>query len=146
MLTKWFFTENFSHYSLFFLKASAINLSYSRLGCCNENQIMSFYYLNTTFFQDGSWGQSHTPHWKPYPQAPNTFTVTYWDGKTANVNIGTNTVGYSEGYFQSALLRAKSIGSPATAATPINVARYNVNKDTGKKNAIWLMSILTKAI
>ncbi len=105
---------------------------------------MSFYYLNTTFFQDGSWGQSHTPHWKPYPNAPTTFTVNYWDGKTNTVNIGNNTVGYSEGYFQSALLRAKSIGSPPTAATPINVARYNVNKDTGKKNAIWLMSILTK--
>lgn len=144
MLTKWFFTENFSHYSLFLLKASAINLSYARLGCCNENEIMSFYYLNTLFFQDGSWGQSHTTHWKPYANAPTSFTVNYWDGKTGTVTIGNNTVGYSEGYFQSALLRAKSIGNPTTAATPINVARYNVNKDTGKKNAIWLMSILTK--
>nr|UHK07091.1 MAG: ORF1 [Torque teno midi virus] len=146
MLTKWFFTENFSHYSLFLLKAAAINLSYSRLGCCNENQIMSFYYLNTTFYQNGDWGATHSDQWKPYNGAPTTFNLTFWDGKTGTANIEGNGLSYDKGYFQSSLLRAKKINTSttATAATPINVARYNVNKDNGKGNAIWLMSILTK--
>jgi hypothetical protein len=60
MLTKWFFTKNFSHYSLFLLKTTTINLSYSRLGYYNENQIISFYYLNTTFYQNGDWGATHS--------------------------------------------------------------------------------------
>ncbi len=60
MLTKWFFMEQFTHVPLFLIRAAACNFSYTRLGCCNENEIMTFYYLNTTFYQNGDWGSVTT--------------------------------------------------------------------------------------
>ena len=43
MLTKWFFQKQFAEYPLLQLKASAANFQYSHLGCCNTNQITTFF-------------------------------------------------------------------------------------------------------
>lgn len=146
MLTKWFFMEQFTHIPLFLIRAAACNFSYTRLGCCNENEIMTFYYLNTSFYQNGDWGSATTgEHYKPYTNAPTTYTASYLTGNDVKIT-DIQGVTYENGYFQSKLLRATKLRTEqsAQASTPINVARYNPNRDSGKKSAIWLMSIITK--
>nr|UHK03748.1 MAG: ORF1 [Torque teno midi virus] len=144
MITKWFFTDSFSKAPLLLIKATAANFSYSRLGCCNENQIITFAYINTGFYTNPAWGKAPSCDYKPYSTAPDSFTVKYVNGSQKTVTIGKNKVGISEGYFQPDLLKAVQIlqGATHTAQTPLNFARYNVTLDTGKNNAIWLMSTL----
>nr|UHK07092.1 MAG: ORF1 [Torque teno midi virus] len=150
MLSKWFFTSNFSTFPLFLLRGAACNLNYTRLAPTATNTLIEFYYLNTGFYNNPAWGQTYSEHsiYKPYTNARTTYFVQYIDGKTATINMSTtHGVAYQNGYFSSQLLRAVKIkdqqsSTTWSATTPINVARYNMNKDTGKGNSIWLMSIL----
>ncbi len=150
MLSKWFFTSNFSTFPLFLLRGAACNLNYTRLAPTATNTLIEFYYLNTGFYNNSAWGQSYTEThiYKPYNGARSSYYVQYIDGKTATINMSTtHGVAYTNGYFSSQLLRAVKIKDQQStqtwsATTPINVARYNMNKDTGKGNSIWLMSIL----
>ena len=62
--------------------------------------------------------------------------------KKLKVTIDSNhTVSYTGGYFQQALLRATTVYTSETgketASTPINVARYNPELDTGKNNSVF---------
>ncbi len=150
MLSKWFFTSNFSTFPLFLLRGAACNLNYSRLAPTATNTLIEFYYLNTGFYNNPAWGipNSQTSHYKPYTNARSSYYVQYIDGKKQTITIDqTHTVAWQNGYFSSQLLRAVKIKDQEStqtwsATTPINVARYNMNKDTGKGNSIWLMSIL----
>nr|UHK03773.1 MAG: ORF1 [Torque teno midi virus] len=68
MLTKWFFQHDFSTAPLFQLIASAANLQYSHIGCCNKNTIVTFQSLNPGWFKIGSWAQykGQTAPYLPY--------------------------------------------------------------------------------
>ena len=46
MLNKWFFQEHFSIFPLLLLQAAACNFRYSNIGCCNTNQLLTFFTLN----------------------------------------------------------------------------------------------------
>nr|UHK07120.1 MAG: ORF1 [Torque teno midi virus] len=152
MITKWFFTSQFSSAPLFLLRAAAANFNYSRISPTATNTLIEFFYLNVQFYQNPQWGvaypQGTQQIYKPYSSAPDHFWVKYIDGKEQKVQLSTtHGVAYKDGYFCSSLLRAVKVKAEQTtptwnAATPINVARYNPNRDTGKNNSVYLMSIL----
>lgn len=72
MLSKWFFQEQFTHYDLVQIVASACSLSYPRISCCNENRMLTFYCLNPKFFQNTDWAQTPTgeSYYHPYSLIP----------------------------------------------------------------------------
>nr|UHK07090.1 MAG: ORF1 [Torque teno midi virus] len=151
MISKWFFTKQFSEFPLFLLRGAACNLNYTRIAPTAENTLIGFYYLNTGFYTAPNWGipESATHIYKPHSSAKSSYYVMYPDGKTATITINqTHGVAWADGYFCSQLLRAIKIkGSDKdpqwTGTLPVGVARYNVNRDTGKGNSIYLISILT---
>nr|UHM26782.1 MAG: ORF1 [Torque teno midi virus] len=165
MITKWFFQEHFSTAGLFQLSAAAANLQYSHIGCCNKNQMNTFFCLNLSFYQQGNWAAHHgTVPYKPYPTCPT--TLWYWDadnytkdqmadttfrakhGFQVKADTYEDSVSYDTGFFNTKVLTAKMVTTdkdPAshTGTLPVVVCRYNINKDTGKGNTIWLHSNLT---
>nr|UHK07129.1 MAG: ORF1 [Torque teno midi virus] len=155
MLSKWFFMDQFSNYPLVLLRASAANFSAARIAPTAQNTLLEFYYLNTTFYTANGWGRARgqtttDPQYKPYSTAPNEYWVTYITDPNKKVQVTItpqHTVSYTGGYFQSKLLRAQHVyqkqgDTTPTAATPINVARYNPERDTGKGNSVFFISSL----
>ncbi len=156
MISKWFFTKDFSSQTLVILKASAANFRYSYLSRTNENMLCTIYSLNPTFYEDISWQQARgTEYYKPYPTIPNPFQYIDKDGKTQTINIQTNTgypdkytcsVSYTDGWFNPKFLQAKKlIGQPGTIAKAVHqliVSRYNPNRDNGTGNKIYCVSTL----
>nr|UHK07482.1 MAG: ORF1 [Torque teno midi virus] len=161
MITKWFFQENFSDAPLVKLTAAAANFRYSELGCCNTNQIITAFSLNTEFFQQGNWANAHSTY-KPWLTIPSTLyysdtigTDTDWQNTTwQQKHITTQTittydssVDINTGYFATKILTAKQISKDKNtlsqmAELPLVSFRYNPTLDTGKGNAIWLHSSL----
>nr|QJQ71584.1 hypothetical protein [Torque teno midi virus] len=153
MLSKWFFSQHFSHAGLLLLKASAMNLQYANLGCCNTNQLVTVYYLDPEFYKFGNWAhQSYeTQPYMPYTGA----TDLYFKGpKDTKYNKFENPKTYSEsislnkGWFSPQVLSAIAVatdgkGEHPLAALPCNVARYNPNYDSGEKSSIWISSAFT---
>lgn len=81
MITKWFFQEDFSKFPLLLLRASVISFLYPNIGCCNTNQILTFYYLSTDFYQNGAWALhtgSETQIYAPYPNYPHSSPTYLW--------------------------------------------------------------------
>nr|UHK07101.1 MAG: ORF1 [Torque teno midi virus] len=149
MLNKWFFSSEFSKTPLCLLRATSCNMNYTRFAPTATNTLMELYYLNTAFYVKNGWGaNSETSPYKPYEKAKSEYYVQYINKTTREkVNVDqTHPLSWEKGYFQSKLLRAvkvfETMTSPQTATTPINVTRYNPNKDTGKGNSIYLISIL----
>nr|UHM25857.1 MAG: ORF1 [Torque teno midi virus] len=163
MLTKWFFQKQFADYPLLQLKASAANFQYAHLGCCNTNQITTFFYLNTGFYQQGNWAYAGTEThiYQPYIGIPHDVvfwskvnpTTTDWPryGFQPKPQSYNDSISYDKGFFNPKVLQAKSItrdttGGPTIQANmPTNVARYNPNRDSGKKSAMWLKSTLVNS-
>nr|UHK07428.1 MAG: ORF1 [Torque teno midi virus] len=161
MLTKWFFQEHFAHFPLLMIQASACNFNYSNLGCCNTNQMVTFFYLNINFYQTPAWGQRTATGYQPYGHAANemyTWTKAQWekDGpaqdnqKFTRPQTYDTSIGYSTGWFTKQLLQAVEITktkdkSSLIRAIPINVCRYNPNLDNGKKSKVWLVSTLNNS-
>nr|UHK04520.1 MAG: ORF1 [Torque teno midi virus] len=155
MITKWFFQNDFAPAALLLLRGAAADFRFSYLGCCNTNQEVSFFYLNTDFYQNGNWGAQSTTAYLPYNNIPSTLNYKVKD-KSYSITKPTTTtsthspydqsVSYENGYFQPTLLQATEItnitGLP-TATLPLNVSRYNPNQDSGRGNKIYLTSILT---
>nr|UHM25976.1 MAG: ORF1 [Torque teno midi virus] len=154
MITKWFFSQHFSHAGLLLLKASAMNLQYANLGCCNTNQLVTVYYLDPEFYKLGNWAHQSqaTQPYIPYTTVPQTLyfknpKTGTWDlfNKPATYD---KSISYNEGWFSSKVLSAigvsaSSSGTPQLAALPCNVARYNPNYDSGEKSSIWISSAFT---
>nr|UHK05946.1 MAG: ORF1 [Torque teno midi virus] len=164
MITKWFFTEDFSTAGLFQLKGACCNMRYSNLGCCNTNQIITAFSINTSFFQQGNWANAAQQYYLPWPTIPR--KLYYWPSKppagsgpdrqdfnkkymtTQDIRNYDDSVSYEEGYFSSKILTAKFIdtnqlGDIGMANLPLVSFRYNPSLDSGKGNAIWLHSSLT---
>nr|UHM26642.1 MAG: ORF1 [Torque teno midi virus] len=169
MLTKWFFQEHFSEAPLLMLRAAACNFRYTNLGCCNKNQIITFFSLNDQFYLQGNWANSQAQY-KPWITAPNTLYYfktkipdpTTWgqmsdtetqkwikdNMQTQTIKNYNESVSFEKGFFASFVLTAQDVGNITTypfgkqANTPTTIIRYNVNLDTGKGNAIWLHSSL----
>nr|UHK04705.1 MAG: ORF1 [Torque teno midi virus] len=148
MISKWFFTANFCNYSLVQFRAAAMDLKYSYLGCCNENQQLGLYYLNQDFYKQANWGHYQQQPYKPYSTIATDYTRVqpppqmdiHFDGHTYDASIS-----YTQGWFRTDFLKATQLrtqsGGPI-AELPINTTIYNPNLDDGDGNIIYLTSIL----
>nr|UHK06634.1 MAG: ORF1 [Torque teno midi virus] len=154
MISKWFFQEHFCIEPLVQINAAACNLTYNNLGCCNVNQITTFFYLNTAFWRQPNWDNASVIY-KPYPTVPN--DLYFWSKAEWEKNPGTpfqfslkdvttqNQLQLTKGWFQKEVLQAFEVTKTNCKQTllgtiPVNVCRYNPNIDSGEKNKIWLVS------
>nr|UHM26089.1 MAG: ORF1 [Torque teno midi virus] len=165
MITKWFFSSHFSAAGLCLIKAAAMQTRYANMGCCNTNQLLTVYYLDPVFYANGNWAHkiSDTTPYLPYNGIP--LHLWYWTTKDdINANIPQQlqdkqkwtkpttydeSVSWDKGCFCKQLMTAIQVStsySPVQkiAALPVNVARYNLNYDTGEKSELWLCSAFTK--
>nr|UHM25869.1 MAG: ORF1 [Torque teno midi virus] len=157
MLTKWFFQEHFAHYPLVMFQATACNFNYSNLGCCNTNQMVTFFYLNVNFYNLPNWSAQTTTQYLPYQSFPEkvyTWNKKQWDSDTKTAlptqvfNKPSNyqaSINYTTGFFCAQLLQAVTLTKTdskqtITATTPLNICRYNPNLDNGSNSTIWLVS------
>nr|UHK05850.1 MAG: ORF1 [Torque teno midi virus] len=163
MLSKWFFSEQFSNYDLLLIIASACSLRYPTIGCCNENRMITVYCLNTKLFQETDWGQakSGASFYKPF--STYSENVYFWSGSYNNptkynpvneIKKGTsessvyyyNSINKDIGYFTTRVLKAwKTTIGPDGAITkplPLVLGRYNPAVDDGKGNVVFLQSII----
>jgi hypothetical protein len=150
---KWYFQKEFSKNTLVTISATAANLNYSYLQCCNENLQLNLLYLDINFYQVGNWGLS-TFNYLPYHTAvsqktfyakslkqPNGYTIRV-DGKNYN-----DSVSFEKGWFQPPLLQAlkfytnESYNVVLQEAVPINYCIYNPALDEGPGNKIFLHSL-----
>nr|UHM25846.1 MAG: ORF1 [Torque teno midi virus] len=159
MLTKWFFQEHFCNYPLLMIQAAACNLNYNNLGCCNTNQMVTFFYINISFYSLADWLAVRRAAYLPYstfPQYVYTWNKKEWENpnraqpsqKYTKPNNYEESVDINKGFFCKQLLLAVAITKDdtketITRQTPLNICRYNPNLDTGKNNKIWLVSTHT---
>nr|UHK04434.1 MAG: ORF1 [Torque teno midi virus] len=149
MSTKWFFQQYFADFGLVNIITAAANFDYPLLGCCNENQIIHIYYLNTTFYTSSTWGLFHSQPYKPNTQMPTQQLQfkTLIDGKQVTISswaTPTNyndSISYDKGWFSQKILNIFEWVKPQIANLPCGVARYNMNLDSGHGNKVWLTPI-----
>nr|UHK05685.1 MAG: ORF1 [Torque teno midi virus] len=160
MLSKWFFQQQFSKYDLLQLSAAACSLRYPRIGCCNENRMLTLYCLNTQFYQDTIWAQTPqsttTPYYQPYPTISTSMTFySNYDKSGYNIHSYITTgpdnqyyksISMEGGWFSKKILAAYEVkinGTQTTKPLPMVLGRYNPAMDDGKGNKVFLQSILT---
>nr|UHM26651.1 MAG: ORF1 [Torque teno midi virus] len=171
LITKWFFQKQFSNYPLLSLRAAAANFNYPHLSSSNSNQILTFFYINTQFYQLGNWGFHYTTtgSYLPYASVPSILyfwaqeptgnTLTNWSNlpdqeknkyrlKYNRPSTYEQSINHDTGWFQPKILQAIRITNNDnwaawTANIPANSVRYNPTVDQGPGNEIWLHSTLT---
>nr|UHK05654.1 MAG: ORF1 [Torque teno midi virus] len=161
MLSKWFFQQQFSKYDLLELSAAACSLRYPRIGCCNENRMVTLFCINSKFYQDTDWGQTPTTgYYKPYQLIPTSNLLFFSNyapqGYDINKFITTNRTEYPDetqytrsismegGWFSKKVLSAYKIthNSQEYKPVPIVLGRYNPALDDGVGNIVYLQTIL----
>nr|UHK05584.1 MAG: ORF1 [Torque teno midi virus] len=155
MLSKWFFTKDFSKFSLFLLKGAACNLRYSHLSNKNQNMLVTIMSLNTKYFQIPNWANASQPqtggYYKPFHTA--SMPIYYID---ANGNKKTldfsrqdhsqnyyNSIKWGTGFFGTNFLTAQAVTDRdyrPTATKPMIISRYNPNLDSGEDNELYVVS------
>ncbi len=155
MQTGWFFQKQFAEKTLLTIKASALNLNYSYIQCCNENLQLSIYYLDINLYQFGNWGNiSYKYH--PYNTAPTTkkYYCKNIKGDKYEFNLDasdyTKSVSYNTGWFAPKFLQAVQLldstySTPTQDALPINYCIYNPAIDEGPGNKIFLHSLTSES-
>nr|UHK06242.1 MAG: ORF1 [Torque teno midi virus] len=153
--TKWMFQEEFASQGLVTIIGAACNFRYPDLGCCNENLLITLYYMQPYFYKDSTWAKVTSTPYRPYSTIPDNLTFIYDTDKikdqqytmdkSKSLDNYDNSVSYEYGWFQSKILTAKQVkhNGQIYDATPCGVLRYNPHTDSGKGNKIWLTSILT---
>nr|UHM26987.1 MAG: ORF1 [Torque teno midi virus] len=158
MQTHWFFQQDFCTKELFELKAAACNMGYAYYGPNTQSELITFYSLNTNFYVRHNWAQEvEGGHgYIPYPGYPTTQKVTF----TYPTATGTatyemppittylSTINKDTGFFNWRVLTATTVSvqpSTKTHETPVTVARYNPNMDTGKDSYVWLVSTISNS-
>lgn len=152
MINKWFFQEYFSKYGLVSITVAAASLQYANLGCCNENQIVTLYYLNADFFDNSNWIQHHGDN--PYMPISTLDKQLLYIRKVNNqdvtfkptLNSYNSSINYDTGWFNKGVLLAYKVQTTTgqvQAHIPCGVARYNPNEDSGKGNKVWLTNLIT---
>nr|UHM27202.1 MAG: ORF1 [Torque teno midi virus] len=155
MISKWFFTKEFSKQPLFLLRGAACNFRYSYLTATNTNLLVNLVSLNTSFYKHSNWAQhAGTQPYVPYTHVADNleYVIKTKSGteqtKTMTVNSKSpykESVSYDKGWFNSEFLRAIQIKQSGTllATTPTIAGRYNPTTDDGIGNKIYLVSTLT---
>nr|UHK05452.1 MAG: ORF1 [Torque teno midi virus] len=150
MINKWFFTDSFYKYPLCAIRAAALDLKYSYLGCCTENTQLNIYYLNQEFYSNAGWGITTQNAYKPYTNCPSLFKAKKPKQKqiTVTINSYDASIALNTGYFQPDLLQVTEWQDGDTSWTkpaeyPVQYCIYNPQLDSGEQNAIYLSSIHT---
>lgn len=152
LTNKWIFQSELAKVDLLQLTGTACNFRYPTLGCCNENRILNLYSLDTQFYQDPKWMQTHstTSPWKPYPTLDSKVKFHY---KTQSGGEGTVSVSNDEskwltlegGWFQPKILGAYKItttSGQSVALLPMVLLRYNPAQDEGPGNIVTLIDLV----
>lgn len=160
MITKWFFTKQFCMYDLLQLQAAACSINYPKISYKAENQIITLYYINPSFYQDSIWAQFHEGYYKPIPTLSNNL-IYHWKygGKTGTYQFNPPSsltdkreqyyysVSRSTGFFNPQVINAYKITISGTEthtySLPLGAARYNPEIDDGVGNKIYLTSVQT---
>lgn len=152
MVTKWFFQDEFSKYDLFQIQAAAADFNYPQWGPNTSSTNLTFYALNTGFYHNTNWAQSHTEQgYKPYSGYTDvavTFEYYTKQGTTNTFHTKTdtynNSINYSTGMFAKEVLNATKIKGPTSYVheRPVTIARYNPDEDTGKGNSVFFTSVV----
>nr|UHK06106.1 MAG: ORF1 [Torque teno midi virus] len=150
MITKWFFQEQFATANLFQVQATAANFSWSPFAPNSQSELITFYALNTNFYQRHNWAQVHEGAWLPYLNYPVTKPPTYYyptnkGEQTFQPGLDTyySSVDYDHGFFCTKLLTATKVldyQQHRLHELPVTVCRYNPNEDTGQGSAVWIVS------
>lgn len=155
MSSKWFFQEHFADAGLVNIICAAASFDYPELSCCNENQIISIYYLSPVFFHNSTWAQFSNAYF-PISTMSGIYKFTRKVGdrdvtvemKTTDLNSYDKSIDYSTGWFRPEVLQAYKVQHSSNGTTwqdyaniPCGAARYNVNLDNGSGNKIWLCPI-----
>nr|UHK04945.1 MAG: ORF1 [Torque teno midi virus] len=156
MISKWFFQKQFAPQNLFEITAAAASFSYPRLSCCNENQIITIYYLNPQFFQFSNWAETQSKYYSPYSHPKPDITFTYPEGRTTkqynppflkstSPNPYYESISLENGWFSKKVLTATKVtngpGGEGYAHLPLNAARYNPAEDNGVGNMVYLVAV-----
>nr|UHK04149.1 MAG: ORF1 [Torque teno midi virus] len=156
MITKWFFTKQFSKYGLLLLKGAALNLRYSYLSASNENMLINIVSLNPSYYISTHWSRkgTETQAYKPqehmnqnlwYEVKTSTGTQKLKMSPESFTNYS-KSVDYSTGWFNSSFLRAIALYSPSEtqkiATLNMIYGRYNPTRDNGKGNKIYIISTI----
>lgn len=154
MLSKWFFTRDFSTASLFLLRGAAANFRYSHLSAKNQNMQTSIYSLNTDYFKIPDWAATKDTYYHPYgtvsmpvtyiPRGSNTPESMDYSKEQTGEQKYLKSVSYKQGWFRNRFLFAKQVDRSGTlqATTPLIIGRYNPEIDKGKGNEVYLISTL----
>nr|UHK04084.1 MAG: ORF1 [Torque teno midi virus] len=162
MVNKWFFQEAFSDYGLVQIQSAAADMMYSYQGCCNENNQITIYSLNTDFYKKPGWGNpnpvaTYANKWYnptgnldsssfsnfngiDYTGKSVTGTVTITHDTTGS-GVYNSTVNRDTGWFQPKLLSIVDLKKPQQIS-PLKIQRYNPSIDTGAGNQVYLLSVL----
>lgn len=154
MSSKWFFQQHFADAGLVNIICAACSFNYPELSCCNENQIITIYYLSPVFYHNSNWAQFSTKY-LPISTLDGTYEFTRKVNnrdvvtivQTSEISTYDKSVNYSTGWFRPEIMQAykvvkKTAGSEVQYANiPCGAARYNVNLDNGSGNKIWLCPI-----
>nr|UHK06363.1 MAG: ORF1 [Torque teno midi virus] len=155
--TKWYFQEELADFGLVTIFASACNFRYPWLACCNENLIITLYYLQPSFWTHTEWAQFSTDAYNPtghVTKLPDNLT---YKGKLDNkeytwtmtpfttTNKYEASLNKDTGWFNPKVLNANTVlqgGTLRQSLVPCGVLRYNPYIDTGKGNKMWVCSVL----
>ena len=152
MSTKWFFQSQIAETPLVLLQAAAANFRFPRIGPKAQNQMLTLYYLDTSFYTHCNWAQSSDQKYMPAEQTA-TYTIKYTDtkGQPQTMNLpGSTITTYAQsihrdtGWFQPKVLNAIEIkkNGITVANRPIYIGRYNPNDDEGPGNEVYAVSVL----
>uniref|UniRef100_A0AAU7ST68 Capsid protein n=1 Tax=Gammatorquevirus homidi6 TaxID=3048391 RepID=A0AAU7ST68_9VIRU len=153
--TKWFFQKDFAKYGLVAIAASACNFRYPWLACCNENLIITLYYLQADFYHNSAWAQTtskYNPVNSPQPMKETLKFKYYLDGKSGEYTMNAKdvetydkSVSLDTGWFNKKILNAYEVDDNTTkqALTPTGTIRYNPADDDGVGNKLWVVNTLT---
>lgn len=159
--TKWFFQEEFADQALVAIGATACNFRYPWLGCCNENNMITLYFIQPEFYVHTDWAQYHAQAWNPLgtgsaTKMSETNYYYYYEGnvkKQWQMQSFTGPQPYDRslsitgGWFCPQVMRAvevrKTTTEPPLGMTPCGSLRYNPMEDTGIGNKMWLTDLLS---
>lgn len=149
MVNKWFFQDMFASKPLILFKACVCDLYQPYLGQSGGNELVTLTCINIhNFYDQGNWGLVQRQGYSPLStQQPTTIKIKV-GSKEQTVNLEythRNGTGYSDGWFQKAILTATCAQRSTTGdyLYPTYKARYNPTIDTGAGNYIYLCSIQT---
>ncbi len=102
MITKWFFTADFSKAHLLLLKGAVAHFNHAYIGGKHENDLTTLISLNLQFYTNGDWGLSKDQGYYPNGTSKTGYKYTYLKNntpttETLNPTTKDDTISYDKG-------------------------------------------------